>query len=195
MNVIRYITHPNVAIDPRVPVAKWQLSDEGRRRAMAMLSQPWIQTVDRIISSDETKALETAQILGTHLDLKVEVRTGIGENDRTSTGFVPPDEFELLADAFFERPHDSVRGWERAIDAQTRITAGLADLLDDQRASASCTAVVGHGAVGTLWFCHLTNQEIDRRHDQPGQGCYYRLDGASRAVTHPWRPIDDMAVN
>lgn len=36
------------------------------------------------------------------------------ENDRSSTGFLPPEEFEVVADAFFAQPGVSVRGWETA---------------------------------------------------------------------------------
>jgi hypothetical protein len=32
------------------------------------------------------------------------------ENDRSATGFLPPPEFEAVADAFFVRPLESVRG-------------------------------------------------------------------------------------
>ncbi len=191
--MLRYLSHPNVAIDPATPVPEWGLNDEGRRRARAMLDQPWVPSVGRVVSSTETKAIETAQILAGHLGLAVEMRHGIGENDRSATGFVPPAEFEILADAFFAEPHASVRGWERAIDAQARIVAGLADLLDSDLLGSDSSgdiAVVGHGGVGTLWYCHLTGQSIDRRHDQPGQGHYFSVDLTTRTVVHPWRPID-----
>jgi broad specificity phosphatase PhoE len=191
MSLLRYITHPNVAIDPSTPVPEWGLSDEGRRRAAAMLGQPWTTSIARIVSSTETKALETAEILATHLGLAVEARPGIGENDRSATGFVPPEQFEALADAFFADPHTSVRGWERAIDAQQRIVQGLEDLLtpaDDDRD----VAVIGHGGVGTLWYCHLAGVPINRNHDQPGQGHYYTIDLTACAVVHTWRPIDEL---
>ncbi len=188
MSLLRYITHPNVAVDAGTPVTRWGLSAEGRRRALAMLRQPWIPAIGRVVSSDETKAIETAQLLADHVGVEVEVRRGVGENDRSATGFVPPDEFELLADAFFASPHASVRGWERAVDAQARIVAGLADLVEHD--GGVDVAVVGHGAVGTLWYCHLTGSPIDRRHDQPGQGHYLTVDRADGTVVHPWRPID-----
>ncbi len=188
MHTLRYITHPNVEIDPAVPVPAWGLSDEGRRRAAAMLGQPWIAEVRRLVSSDESKAVETAEIIGAHLGLEVEVRSGIGENDRSATGFVPPDEFEQLADAFFATPDESVRGWERAVDAQTRIVGGLADLLAGD--GEGDVAVVGHGGVGTLWYCHLLGVPIDRRHDQPGQGHYFSVDLGTARPVHHWRPID-----
>ena len=120
MSTLRYITHPSVNVDATTPVPRWGLSDEGRRNAKAMLQQPWVPSLGRIISSDETKALETAEILGTHLDLTIEVRPDIGENDRSATGFVPPDEFEVLANAFFSQPEVSVQGWERAVDLVAR---------------------------------------------------------------------------
>ncbi|MEZ5225769.1 MAG: histidine phosphatase family protein [Acidimicrobiales bacterium] len=190
--MLRYLSHPNVAIDPAIPVPEWGLNDEGRRRARAMLDQPWVPSIGRVVSSSETKAVEAAQILAGRLGLEVEIRRGIGENDRSATGFVPPAEFEVLADAFFAEPHASVRGWERAVDAQARIVRGLADLLDTASGddAAGDIAVVGHGGVGTLWYCHVTGQPIDRRHDQPGQGHYFSVDLVARTVVHPWRPID-----
>ncbi len=200
MSTLRYITHPSVNVDATTPVPRWGLSEEGRRRAEAMLQQPWVPSIGRIVSSNETKALETAEILATHLDLTVEVRPGIGENDRSATGFVPPDEFEALANAFFAQPEVSVQGWERAVDAQARIVSGLADLLDpaaiDPRITDSSStadiAVVGHGGVGTLWYCYLTGQAINRKHDQPSQGHYFAVELVNQIVIHNWRPLDGV---
>jgi broad specificity phosphatase PhoE len=185
--MLRYVTHPQVIIDPAVPVPQWSLSPLGRRRMEAMLQQPWLSSVRRVVSSDETKAVEAASVIAEHLRLPYEVRAGIGENDRSSVGFVPPAEFEVLADAFFAKPEQSVRGWERAADAQRRIAEGLADLLEP---AAADVVVVGHGGVGTLWYCFLNGLPIERRHDQPGQGHYFSVDQRTRRACHGWRPID-----
>ncbi len=201
MTKLRYITHPEVTVDPSVDAAHWNLSPVGIARAHAIARQPWAPEIGRIVSSDEAKAVQTATILAEALDLTVEIREGVGENDRSATGFVAPPRFEALADAFFAEPARSVSGWERAVDTQLRITTGLADLLElntgapasdtsDTETPASDVAVVGHGAVGTLWFCTLTGQPIDRRHDQPGQGHYFTVDLATRRVEHAWLPID-----
>ena len=98
MPLLRYVTHPNVSVDPATPIERWGLDSNGVARAVAMLDQPWVPGVARIVSSDETKAIETARILADHVGLQVEVRGGIGENDRSSTGFLPPEEFERTAD-------------------------------------------------------------------------------------------------
>lgn len=188
---VHYVTHPNVLVDPDAPIERWGLDATGVARATTMLRQPWVADVGRVVSSDETKALQTAELLAAHLGLQVEVRAGIGENDRSATGFLPPDEFERTADAFFAEPERSVRGWERAVDAQRRIVDALADLLDAP--TADRTVVVGHGGVGTLWCCALRGVPISRAHDQPGQGHHIAVDVATRRVLHGWRPIDDLS--
>ena len=64
-----------------------------------------------------------ARPMADRLGLTPIVIDGLGENDRSSTGYLPKAEFEAVADAFFARPEESVRGWERAVDAQRRIVA------------------------------------------------------------------------
>jgi broad specificity phosphatase PhoE len=188
VTLLRYVTHPEVEVDPAVPVTRWGLSSTGRTRVKAMLRQPWVRDVGRVVSSEETKAVETAELLADHLGLDVEVRPGTGENDRSATGFLPPDEFEATADRFFARPEESVRGWERAVDAQDRIASALQDLLEAW--TCDSTVVVGHGGVGTLWWCRLAGEPISRHHDQPGQGHVFTVDVGRRTVLDRWHPID-----
>ena len=56
-----YITHPQVRIDPDVPVPQWGLSETGAARARRAAALPWARQLQRIVSSDETKAIETAE--------------------------------------------------------------------------------------------------------------------------------------
>lgn len=188
-----YITHPQVRIDPTVPVPRWGLSDLGRSRSEVMARRAFVTELARIVSSEETKAIETAAILGRALGLPVEVRPDLHENDRTATGFLPPPEFEATADLFFAHPETSIRGWERAIDAQTRIVTAVSAIAAERPDAAS--AFVGHGGVGTLLFCHLRGIAISRRHDQPpGGGGWYGFTLAPPGVDGPWRAIDAEGV-
>jgi len=183
-----YITHPQVRIDANVPVPEWGLSEIGRARALAMLEQPWVGSIRRIVSSAERKAIETAEILAGYLGIAVEVRERMHENDRSATGFLPPPEFETVADQFFANPHKSIRGWERAIDAQHRIVSEIETVLSD---GSSDIAFVGHGGVGTLLLLSLSGREISREADQPaGGGNFFAYDAGARRVVHGWWPID-----
>ncbi|MBB6306788.1 histidine phosphatase family protein [Xanthobacter tagetidis] len=184
-----YLTHPQVKVDPAVPVPDWGLSDIGRARTRAFAAQPGLKAFRRVVASTEVKAKEAAQIIAAALGLAVDVRDGLHENDRSATGYLPEPEFQAVADAFFANPDESVRGWERARDAQARIVGAVEAAL--AAAPGEPTLFVGHGGVGTLLLCHLTGYPIARVHDQPpvGGGCWYAA-GAG-APPRGWRTMEE----
>jgi broad specificity phosphatase PhoE len=188
---VRYLTHPQVKVDPAIPVPSWGLSAVGRTRAEALADAGGLRDTTQIIASGERKAIETAEIIAAALHVTVEVRTAMHENDRSATGFLPPDEFEAVANQFFAQPSASIRGWERAIDAQLRVVREVEHVLDRDRRGD--VLFVGHGAVGTLLFCHYSGCAIDRAFDQPaGGGNYFAFIKDGRHVLHPWRPMEDL---
>ncbi|QZZ37288.1 phosphoglycerate mutase family protein [Nitratireductor kimnyeongensis] len=182
-----FITHPEVIVDPTVAVEDWRLSTTGRERMTRFAASVAAQNIDTIWSSMEKKALEAATILAAKRRIDVKTDPTLGENDRSATGFLPPEEFERVADAFFAQPTRSIRGWERAIDAQHRIHAAV------QRISAEGAsgdiAVIAHGAVGTLLLCKLRDEPIDRTHDQPFQGHFWSATLPDLRILHGWMPI------
>lgn len=188
MTRLLFITHPEVEIDPARPVARWVLAAAGIARMRTFAEGPEAAGVRAVFASSEAKAIEAAGILGGRLGLGVSVAPDLGENDRTATGFLPPAEFEAVADAFFARPDESVRGWERAADAQARIVRAVRRIVA-AHADAGDLAVVAHGAVGTLLLCALRGQPISRAADQPFQGHYWAADLPGLVVRHGWRPI------
>lgn len=186
-----YLSHPQVKIDPAVPVPDWGLSDIGAARARVAAAANWTSAVARIVSSAERKAIETAEIIAAARGLVVEIRPRTHENDRSATGFLPPPEFERVADEFFARPHESVRGWERAADAQSRIVGEV----DAAVAMGGGNVLfVGHGGVGTLLQCHVAGGPIARIRDQPpGGGNVFAFSWRPRALAHGWRALEDIA--
>lgn len=187
--LLRYLTHPQVKIDPDVPVPEWGLSELGRKRAERFASLPMLAGTTGIVSSAETKAIETADIVSAAISTPYQIREKTHENDRSATGFLNPDEFEQVVDQFFNKPAQSVRGWERAIDAQARIVAE-AEVIIGAHARGDLL-MVGHGAVGTLLLCHLAGWSISREHDQPpGGGHMFAYDLEAGSVLHGWRSIE-----
>jgi broad specificity phosphatase PhoE len=191
MNLVRYLTHPQVKIDPSIPVPSWSLSEVGRARTQAIAGTGRLSGTTQIISSGERKAIETAEIIAAKLKIDVEIRQAMHENDRSATGFLVPDEFEAVADRFFAQPDISIRGWERAIDAQSRIVGEVEHVLAQNRPGD--VLFVGHGGVGTLLYCHYSGLAIDRTHDQPaGGGCFFAFTREDRRVQHSWRRLEDL---
>lgn len=188
-----YLSHPQVKIDPDVPVPDWGLSELGAARAKAAAGAAWLADVARVVSSAERKAIETAEILAQPRGLTVEIRPRMHENDRSATGFLPPPEFEKVANEFFARPTESVRGWERALDAQSRIVSEVEDALCAHQGEGA-VLFVGHGGVGTLLQCHVDGRPIARVYDQPaGGGNIYAFTWRPLALAHGWRALEALA--
>lgn len=194
MALLRYLSHPQVVIDADVPVTEWPLNSVGQSRIAnlcAIAPQAFAGTTS-IYSSPERKARDSAEPLAAALGLSVQIIQESYENDRSSTGFLPPAEFEIMADQFFGQPSESVRGWERAVDAQARIVTCVEGLLADS--PEGDLLVIGHGAVGTLLFCAFSGIEISRKHDQgPGGGGNVMIfDRESRVPIQKWQPIEGL---
>ena len=181
-----FITHPEVIVDPAVPIDEWRLSPEGRERA-ARMADVLRGNVETIISSAERKAIDTAVILAEALEVSRSTDPTLGEMDRSATGYLPPAEFEATADQFFAFPDESVRGWERAIDAQRRIKTAVQRNLSDF--PAANVAFVAHGGVGGLLLASLTGASISRDLDQPGLGSYFTFDAENWRALSCWARI------
>ncbi|SDC73160.1 Broad specificity phosphatase PhoE [Geodermatophilus telluris] len=181
--LVHVVTHPEVRVEPQVPVPEWGLSEAGRERLRHLLAQPWVPRLGRVVTGTERTAVQTAAALAATVGLPVAVDAGLGGTDRSATGFLPSEEFDAAAEAFFARPEESARGWERAVDAQRRVVAAAG------RAVAGAdgdVALVCHGGVGTLLLCALLGVPADRRLGQPGHGSVFAYDPVTRRITRPW---------
>ena len=187
MSRLLFITHPEVVVDPETPIERWHLSAVGTERMRVFSRSPITSNVRTIWSSAETKAIEAAGILAAARGLGIQIEKELRENDRSATGYLPPSEFESVADAFFATPTASIRGWERAIDAQARVRKAVLKIVTDH--TEGDLAIVAHGAVGTLLLCALTGQAIARSFDQPFQGHYWTAALSDLKPEKGWMPI------
>jgi broad specificity phosphatase PhoE len=185
-----FITHPEIVVDSLIPVPQWRLSPRGVARVQRMLEQAWVAEIGYIVTSEERKAVDTAELLAGHLALSYVTRADLGENDRSATGYLPREEFEATADLFFAHPDQSVRGWEPARNAQARIVGAIDGILEG--APPVNMAVIAHGGVGALLLCRLKGVPISRAEDQPGKGGgnFFVFGRDDRALLQGWRPID-----
>jgi broad specificity phosphatase PhoE len=181
-----FITHPEVVIEASVRIEDWTLSSAGTARAgrlPILLNSP-----ARVVSSIERTALDTAHILARCWGTGVSTDAELGEMDRSATGYLEPDEFERTVELFFANPHESVRGWERAIDAQHRIERAVRRQI--RHAPGQDIAFVAHGGVGALLLASLTRASITRGLDQPGMGSYFTFDPGGWRLVAPWKRVD-----
>lgn len=186
---ILYISHPEVEIDPDVPVPDWGLTPFGRVRMARFAQDSLLKDVTSVWSSTERKAVDGALILGAALNLAPQAREDLGENDRSATGFVAPPRFWDLVEAFFASPDESVEGWETARAAQSRIVSAIREIAAN--APQGDIAIVAHGGVGALTRAHLAGTEISRMFDQPGQGHWFSFDREAWEADDGWHALPD----
>jgi broad specificity phosphatase PhoE len=187
-----FITHPEVVVDPGQPVPEWPLNALGRSRMEHFAGLLAHRDVSAVYASTERKARDGAAIVAERLRLSYATDETLGENDRSSTGYIAPPEFWEVVREFFGGPHESIRGWERAIDAQARIVSAVSRIAREDGTSGDIV-IVSHGGVGCLLTAHLQmvaiGQESRPRH--PGGGCFIVIDRDTFTLKHDWRAIED----
>ncbi len=187
-----FLTHPEVVIDPAVPVTRWPLSATGRRRAGLFVDRVAGGHVTAVWSSGEQKALDGGALIARRLGLPHRIDPDLGENDRSAMGYVAPPEFWEIVAEFFSHPDVSVRGWETASHAQTRIVTALRRLVRDEPTRGDIV-VVSHGGVGALLMAHLQGVEIgaEDRPQHPGGGCWFEMDRDRFDILKGWLSLPD----
>ncbi|HEX2561131.1 histidine phosphatase family protein [Phenylobacterium sp.] len=185
-----FVTHTEVVIDPQAAIESWPLSDVGRKRMNRFADALSGAGVTAVWSSAERKAVDGAQILAGRLGITPRVDAGLGENDRSATGYIAPPEFWDVVREFFARPDESVRGWESARAAQRRIVAAVDRVLAAEPAGR--IVVVSHGGVARLLSAHLEGCAIgeEDRPTHPGGGSCRLLGGEPLRPLGPWRDIE-----
>lgn len=192
MSSIIFITHPEVVIDPAQPIPEWPLSEVGRGRMIRFSEMLADRPVTAVYASLERKAMDGAEIVADAFGLPFRTEANLGENDRESTGYIAPPEFWDVVAEFFAHPTRSVRGWERAIDAQARIVKAVTSIAANEPSQGDIV-IVSHGGVGALLTAHLQDVTIGResRPSHPGGGCFLIIDRHPLAIRHDWRAIED----
>ncbi len=195
MSATLYITHPEVVIDPDVPMPQWGLSETGRRRAETFAKRGLLAPATHFFSSTERKAMELAEILARPCGGTVTSDARLCENDRSSTGYLMPEDFERHVEALFGQPDESINGWETARNAQSRIVGAVSNLLSEMPVEQD-VVFTGHGCVGTLLKCHLGGRAIARHEDQrvvahPGGGNLFAFDLAAKRLLCEFTPMEN----
>jgi broad specificity phosphatase PhoE len=191
MPLVHVVTHPEVDIDPELPVADWTLSAAGLARLPVVI--PVLSRATSVWSSNELKALQAAQLIAGALKLSPSIHPGLAEIDRSATGYLPEPEFWATYQQFLELPDVSARGWETAHDAQRRMMRAVDAVLADSRVGDGELVLVTHGGVAALLMAQLTGTPVQRLVDQPGQGSYFSFDRADRELRGGWQSYEAAA--
>ena len=145
MSQIALIKHSKVTLDPAIPPKQWSLSDDGRALCRSLADALKMHKLDLLVSSEERKAIETAELVAGRLHIETHTAPNLDEHRRP---FVP-NGFEDTMDRFFAQPTERVFGEESANEARARFAEAINAVL---RAYPGRTlGVVAHGTVIALY--------------------------------------------
>lgn len=137
------------------PASEWHLSAEGRRRCTALAGRLAAFGLAAVVSSQESKAVETGQIVAGTLGLPLETAPGLHEHERgVVRDLGSREEFQAQVARFFEHPDRLVLGYETADEAHARFARAVASAIE--RRPAINLAIVSHGTVITLFVARAT---------------------------------------
>jgi broad specificity phosphatase PhoE len=106
-----------------------------------------MHNLDVLVSSEEPKAVETAEMVAKRLRIASQTAPALDEHRRP---FVPdPTEFERLMELFFAEPDQRVFGEESADEALARFTAAVQAVLAS--GPERNAGIVAHGTVIALY--------------------------------------------
>ena len=153
MRKLFLVRHSLTVTDPNTATAEWHLSEEGCVRCALLADRLKSHVPVYIVTSRETKAIETAQIIAEQLGLSLEVAEGLQEHDRTGGPYYSSkDEYEREVARFFDNPDELVMGRETTTETRERFANALKGVLSQH--IGGNLIVVTHGLVISLFAAH-----------------------------------------
>ncbi len=184
MTKLFLITHPDVVIDPKQAIDEWVLSEKGIDRAKALTDIQFWNDISVIYSSTEPKAKTVAEMAAHKFAIPIFENKCLVEIDRSSTGFMPFDEFMTVQKDFFNNPDRSCRGWETAHAAIKRVSECTEQIM--KKHAGENIALVGHGAAFALLLSYIKGVEPTFDLCQDGVGFVSEIDWDKREIISMW---------
>jgi broad specificity phosphatase PhoE len=148
------IRHSETKRVPGVNAHQWQLSEEGRRRCDALTAHVRADDLRVIVSSEEPKALQTAQPVADALAIPLRTGVGLHEHDRRNVPCVGDDaNFQATIQRLFAEPSVLVYGNETADQAHERFAAAVQAVVAAH--PVGNIAIVTHATVLTLFVSRI----------------------------------------
>ena len=159
MHHLLLIRHSQTNPVPTISSHEWKLTKEGVQRCRQFA--PIVQRFqpNRLISSQEPKAIATSQLLANQLGISHHTTDGLGETARaTAPWFDDPAQFRQAIEQLFLHPNQRVFGEESGEEAFARFDKRIATLLT--RYPNETLAIVTHGTILSLFVAHYNQIDV-----------------------------------
>ena len=154
MSKLILVKHAAPEVVPDVSSEQWRLSEHGRASCAALGDALRAHQPSVIISSEEPKAQETAELVAQHLGVPWKSAPGLHEHDRRGVPHMRSGEFISHVELMLRKRDERVLGHESADEALRRFRNALRDVLSNH--PDETIAVVSHGTVIALYVAEHT---------------------------------------
>jgi broad specificity phosphatase PhoE len=160
MRKLILIKHASPLVVPGTSPENWKLSDKGREACSPLADALRQHQPGTIVSSEEPKAKETAQLIAAALNVPTQTASGLHEHDRSNVPHMRSGEFISHMELFFRTPAERVLGRESADDALSRFERAVDAVIAAH--STGNVAIVTHGTVLALFIAeHSAKRPFD----------------------------------
>lgn len=148
------VKHSMPDIKQDLPAREWRLSEEGVERARQLTERLSEYQPQVLVSSPESKAVETAGMIARKHQLTLNIFRDLHEHDRSNVPYLSKQDFEKAVREFFTFPDKLVFGIETADQAYERFSDAVQLILKIYKGKT--IVVVSHGTVISLFVSRLT---------------------------------------
>lgn len=154
------IRHSISQPQPGLSAHQWALTDEGRLKCVKLAERLHPYALRQIYSSDEPKAVNTAELLRQNLDLPlVQIDTELCETRRaTAPYYDSPQAFQAAIHAAMLQSDQLLYGEETFQNARERFSTALHRIIDQH--PDQTVGVVSHGTVLSLFLAPLMKRDV-----------------------------------
>jgi len=182
------VKHSAVDVVPDQPPATWRLSADGRARCAALADRLAPFRPERITSSVEPKARETAELVAARLGIPLGTAPDLHEHDRRNTAFLGANVFDAAVARFFAEPDALVLGHETAAAAARRFDRAVVAVAAESTGETTCV-IVTHGTVIALFVAaHAGIEPLGLWRELSGGSCRFPRSSRSAGLTARSRP-------
>ncbi|MFW9851573.1 MAG: histidine phosphatase family protein [Candidatus Thorarchaeota archaeon] len=152
-NSIFFLRHAETIINRDILVDEWIISEKGKKTTKEIIESGIFDDIDKIITSEERKAIQTAFFLAERLGKKIITNSDFNELKRGGNYVSSKKQYEKQVKKLFEEGYSEIKEWEEARSALRRITRAI-DYIDREYSNMNIL-VVSHGIILSLYFNHL----------------------------------------
>ena len=150
---IVFLRHAETLADPDSSASKWRLTTSGLSESYELAASGILGEIDAIVSSDEMKAIETAEPFARLFELEIGRNHDFSELNRDASPFLIREEYLSCVQEVLTNSSAWPNGWECTADALTRTKMGVQQIMSQH--GSKRVLVVSHGLVLTLYFADI----------------------------------------